>query len=443
MIVMKFGGTSVGDPQRIREVCGLVRGRVDRRPLVVTSAHSGMTDLLIEAAHNALDGKPDASRIEERQLGILRDLGLDKCLVRTLLGLLGDLLQGISLVEELTPRALDHVQSFGERMSARTLAAALRADGVRATAMDSFDLGLRTDNRYGAATPDPESYHEIARRWREIDADVVVTTGFIAQSHDGHITTLGRGGSDYSATIFGSAIGAKEVEIWTDVDGVMTADPSIVPQAQSLPELSFNEASELAWYGARVLHPSTILPAVADGIPVRVLNTLKPDNPGTVIVGRPANEQAAIVKSIVYKENLTLVNIVSSRMLMSHNFLAHVFGLFEKHEIAVNMVATSEVTVSLTTDAPVDRVRPIADEMAAYGTTEIKDDHAIVCIVGEGMAGVRGTAARACVALAGAGVNIQMISQGTREINIAVLVGNEDIAPAVRALHAEFFAEAH
>jgi aspartate kinase len=438
MIVMKFGGTSVGSAQSIDAVCQIVKSRIERHPLVITSAHGGVTNLLVEAAENARKGKPDVGPVEERQLGIVRDLGLEESLVRELLDGLAALLQGISMVEELTDRTMDHVLSFGERMSSRVLAAAMRDRGINAEARDSFALGLRTDDRYGEANPDPKSYPEIAKNWRAVEADVVVSTGFIAECGDGHITTLGRGGSDFSATIFGTAIGAEEVEIWTDVNGVMTADPRMVPAARSQPEITFGEASELAWYGARVLHPSTILPAVDEGIPVRVLNTMEPENPGTVIV--PSEEHhERVAKSVVYKKDLTLINLTSSRMLMSHGFMAKVFEVFEEHGIVINMIATSEVTISLTTDADPERLMPALETLKTYGEVALYDEHAIVCLIGEGMGGVRGTAARLFNTLSKAGVNIQMISQGCREINIAVCIGNDEAEPAVQAIHAEFF----
>jgi len=439
MIVMKFGGTSVGSVENIKNVCQIVKGRLERQPLVVTSAHSGVTNMLIEAARNALQGNPDASTIRERQLGLMRDLGIDEQIVSELLDDLAELLKGISMVEELTLRTLDLVMSFGERMSSRVLAALLEKElGIRAVARNAYDLGLLTDARYGSANPNPDCYHEVATNVRAIEADVIVTTGFIAKCDDGHVTTLGRSGSDYSATIFGAAIAAEEVEIWTDVNGVMTADPSICKKAHSLPRLSFDEASELAWYGAQVLHPATILPAVENGIPVRVLNTMEPDNPGTVITPR-GDEGGRLAKSVVYKEDLTLVNITSSRMLMSHGFMAKIFDIFESHEIVINMIATSEVTISLTTDAKMERLLQAISKLEEYGSVSVKDAHAIVCLVGEGMAGEPGTAARFFQALSDAGVNVQMISQGAREINIAALVNNADIEPAVTALHKAFF----
>lgn len=438
MIVMKFGGTSVGDAERINMICELVRSRLPRNPLVVTSAHSGITNLLIEAAQAAVDGNPDVSAIAKRQYEVMDSLNLNHDLVKPLLDDLSDLLKGICMVEELTARTFDLVQSFGERMSVRVLAAAMEQNGISAVAKTSYDLGLRSDNNYGSASPDTASYHDVARTVRSITADVIVTTGFIAKSQDGHISTFGRGGSDYSATIFGAALDAEEVEIWTDVNGVMSADPRVVPCAKSIPELTFTEAAELAWYGAKVLHPATVQPAIEKNIPVRVLNTYEPENPGTVI-RTTTSTTSKLAKSVVQKKNVTLVHIVSSRMLMAHGFMARVFNIFEEHSIVINMIATSEITISFTTDASQERLDPAIRKLREFSTVEAKADHALVCLIGQGMGGVRGVAARFFSALAKQNVNIQMISQGAGEINIAALVNNLEIESAVKALHAEFF----
>lgn len=438
MIVMKFGGTSVGDAQRINMVCELVRSRLPRNPLVVTSAHSGITNMLVDAANAAVDGNPDITAVAKRQYEVIDSLGLSHDLVDPLLADLQDLLKGICMVEELTARTSDLVLSFGERMSVLVLAAAMQKNGINAVAKNSYDLGLRSDANYGNAAPDVASYHDVARTVRGIKADVIITTGFIAKSPDGHISTFGRGGSDYSATIFGAALDAQEVEIWTDVNGVMSADPRVVKAAVSIPELTFTEAAELAWYGAKVLHPATVQPAVEKNIPVRVLNTYEPDNPGTVILCK-TSQTSNLAKSVVQKKNATLVHIVSSRMLMTHGFMARVFNIFEEYGIVINMIATSEITISLTTDATTEKLEPAIRKIRAFSTVTVKNDHALVCLIGEGMGGVKGVAARFFGALAKCGVNVQMISQGASEINIAALVNNTEIEAAVKAVHAEFF----
>ncbi len=290
MITMKFGGTSVGTPENIRQVCQLIKAEVARNPVVIVSAHNSpsvrMTDTLIAAAKAAKDGKPDSSKVAEAQRWICGELGVDTAAtgIDRLLDRFDKLLSGIAMIGELTPRTMDVVMSFGERMSARVVNDVLcREFGVDSQYRSSITLGLKTDHHFGSAHPDSRCYPAVAKQIADIGSAVLVTTGFIASTDDGQITTLGRGGSDYSATIFGAIVGADEVQIWTDVSGVMTADPRIVPTACSIPELTFMEASELAWYGAKVLHPATMTPAIVSDIPVRVKNTSAPDHPGTVI----------------------------------------------------------------------------------------------------------------------------------------------------------------
>ena len=257
MLVMKFGGTSVGDAERIRAVVGLVAGRLADRPVVVVSALAGVTNALIERAHAALKGRASLDDLRDRHRKVLADLGLPADLVQAEMDDLRSLLKGIHLVGELTPRSLDCIQSFGERFSARIVAAAFRAAGHAARACDAWDLGLVTDDRFGAATPLESCYEPLGRNLRAVEG-IPVVTGFVGKDRRGNITTLGRGGSDYTASILGRAVGAPEIQIWTDVDGVMTADPKTCPAARSLEVLSFAEASELAYYGAKVVHPSTI-----------------------------------------------------------------------------------------------------------------------------------------------------------------------------------------
>ncbi len=442
MIVMKFGGTSLGTAERLRTACGIVKKHLPQKPFVVVSAHNSpscrMTNTLIESANNALNGDPDTSRVANLQRGICRDLGVPAGLIEDELEQFARLLFGISMIGELSPRSMDLVMSFGERMSHKVFADVLQREfGVKAVAKTAYDLGLRTDGNFGQAQPDKESYPQISRNLAAIDAEAVITTGFLGQGPDQHITTLGRGGSDFSATIFGAALGADEVQIWTDVDGVMTADPSLVSAAQSIPELSFLEASELAWYGAQVLHPLTMVPAIEHNIPVRILNTMRPDNPGTLVLAQ-ASEAKAVAKSIVYKEHIKLVTITSSRMLGTHGFMAKVFEIFGKHKIDIHMIATSEVSISLTTPRG-DNIEAAAEDLKAFAQVDVETDKAIVCIVGENMAGIKGTARRVFSAVAQAGVNIRMISQGARELNIALLVDDNDIGATVKALHREFF----
>ena len=310
MIIMKFGGTSISDAGQIRNVIRLVRDRLDQRPVVVVSAHSGVTNTLDALAKAALDGPVSIEPVRERHAEILADLGLPADLLDDLLDELDSLLTGITLVKELTDRSLDYIHSFGEQLSTRVIAAAFRKDGLPARALLAWDLGLVTDSAFGAAHPRKESYPRIARALETV-TDLPIVTGYIAKDRDGNITTLGRSGSDFTAAIVGAAVGAEEIQIWTDVEGVMSADPRFVPEASSIPQLSFHEASELAYYGARDIHPSTMVPAVEKGIPLRVLSTLEPRHPGTVILGVSEHGECA-VKSIAQKRGLTLINVVGT-----------------------------------------------------------------------------------------------------------------------------------
>jgi len=439
MIVMKFGGTSLADADQIGRVIDLVRDQQGRQPVVVVSAHAGVTNALDGFAKQALDGPVDIGKVRIRHAEILEGLGLPADLLDDLLDELDSLLTGITLVKELTDRSLDYIHSFGERLSSRVVAAAFRKAGLPARALLAWDLGLVTDSAFGAAHPRKESYPRIARALETV-TDLPVITGYIAKDRDGNITTLGRSGSDFTAAIVGAAVGAEEIQIWTDVEGVMSADPRIVPAAASIPQLSFHEASELAYYGAKVIHPSTMVPAIEKGIPLRVLSTLKPDHHGTVILSESEHGESA-VKSIAQKRGLTLINVVSTRMLLQHGFMARLFDVFARHEVVVDMIATSEISVSITTDSKRD-VTPCVRELSGFAEVEIEHNVAIICLVGEGIRTEPGVTARIFTTLSDAGVTTRMISVGATKINVSFLVDDRDVEPSVKALHSSFFGEA-
>ena len=437
MIVMKFGGSSVSDAARIRAAGEIVRGRLAERPVVVVSAFRGVTDELLSLARDAQTG--DLSRLEglrRRHEETADALGVDKTLVEPLLSELADLAKGVSLLKELTPRTLDHAASFGERLSARLIAASWGKAGLPARAVDAHAAGLLTDARFGSANPLPEAEAAIQAALGGAQ-DLPVVTGFIGLAPGGDIATLGRNGSDYSATILGAALGASVIEIWSDTDGVMTADPRLVPEAKPLAALTFEEAGELAYYGGKVLHPHTLVPAVRKGIPVAVRNTFKPAHPGTAITpARPA--AASGPRSIAFKRHLSVVTVKSPDMLMGWGFLARIFAAFARHEIVVDMVTTSEVTVSFTVDDP-RRVDLAAKELGADFEVSVEDGRAIVCVVGTGLRDTPGLAADVFTALKDAGVNVLMISQGASKINLAFVVADADVPKAVTALHRRFF----
>ena len=439
MIVMKFGGSSVAGAEKIARVAGVVRGRLARKPVLVVSAFRGTTDDLLALAREALTG--NLSRVDavaKRHRETAAELGVDAKPLEPLIEELAALARGISLLKELTPRTLDRVASFGERLSARLIAAAFTKAGIPARAVDAFEAGLLTDERFGSAAPLPEAELELKKYFaKEIMLSVV--TGFIGRTRAGEITTLGRNGSDYSATILGAALGAEEIEIWSDTDGIMTADPRLVPDARPLGTLSFAEACELAYYGGKVLHPHTLVPAMAKNIPVRVLNTFKPEHPGTTIVAHPAKAAGAtILKSIAFKRRQLIVSASSPRMTSGPGFLARIFDAFARHEIDVDMIATSEVSVSATTGSEKNVDRAVAELTPEFEMT-VERGQAVICAVGDGIQSVPGVAADVFSAVRSAGVNVRMISQGASKNNVAFVVEDADVERAVRALHERFF----
>jgi aspartate kinase len=453
MNVMKFGGTSMGSPEAITGCAELVEREIKKtgeKPVVIVSAHSGkggsmkVTDRLLEAAAKSLknDIEVPFKAIADRHYEILEGLKLQRSIAEPLLAELHDLLKGIHMVKEVTPRLYDYVASFGERLSARCFAALLRARGHKdAEAFDAYDLGLITDSKFKNARPLPETYERIAEAHKKHNGKLTVVTGFIAKDKNGDITTIGRSGSDFSAAIFGAALKAKEIQVWKDVPGVMSCDPSLIKNARPLARLSFEEASELAYYGAEVLHPSTMVPAMMHGIPVRVLHTFDPEAPGTLITTKAEIDSKYPIKCIVYKEDQVLINVRSERMLGMEGFMARMFAIFERHHIVIDMISTSEVSVSLTTNVTdAQKLESLKKDLLELASkVEIQRDKCIVAVVGEGMKHSVGLASRTFKAVASAGVSLQMISQGASEINITFLVNNVEIPKTCEALHKEYF----
>jgi aspartate kinase len=449
MIVMKFGGTSVESAAAIERVAGIVKARQKQRPVVVVSAMGKTTNKLLAIAAAAIEG----SRAEYiRQLHDLRDLHSREArqvvpldhraeLDRTLdehFQELTELVKGLAILGELTPRSIDAISSYGERLSSYIVALAFRHFGMPAEHVDSRRVIL-TDKRHTQAAPNfPETYARLAATVPPLAKDsVVVMGGFIAATEDGVTTTLGRGGSDFTAAIVGAGIGAEEIQIWTDVDGMLTADPTILPGGHRVKTISFAEAAELAYFGAKVLHPATVVPAIEKNIPVLILNSRRPDVPGTRIVAE-AVPCTNVVKSIACKRKIALLNIHSTRMLMAHGFLRQIFEVFDRFETPVDMVATSEVSVSLTIDN-LQRLDAIAAELRKFAEVDSEKDQAIVCLVGENIRYTPGVARRVFDALEA--INIRMISQGASLLNLSLVVAEKDLARAVQALHEEFFAE--
>ncbi|MGH9646349.1 MAG: lysine-sensitive aspartokinase 3 [Bryobacteraceae bacterium] len=437
---MKFGGTSVESAEAIARVAGIVRTRLDRHPVVVVSALGKTTNKLLAIAADAEAGELKAALdklAELREFHLRESAGLDvDDIVEAHFQDLDALVRGLAVMRELTPRATDAISAYGERISSLIVAAHLRRCGMSAAHVDSRSV-IVTDRRHTQAAP---LFEETNRRLREtllpmLDHSVVVMGGFIASNEDGVTTTLGRGGSDYTASIVGAGIGAEEIQIWTDVDGMLTADPTVLPGAHRVKVCSFTEAAELAYFGAKVLHPATVLPAIEKNIPVRILNSRRPEVDGRLIVCAPPPCSTPI-RSIACKRNITLLNIVSTRMLMAHGFLRRIFEVFDRYETSVDMLATSEVSVSLT----IDNIRSLAairDELEAFAEVSIEENLAIVCMVGENIRRCDNVSARAFTALDG--VRPRMVSQGASQLNLSMVVAATDLRRAIESLHREFF----
>ena len=440
MRVMKFGGSSVADRTQIGKVLEIVRGRLAHQPVVVSSAHKGITNALIAAGQAAKAGRHDAGdAVIAKQQGIARELGCDDAILAPFFAELQDLLRGVRLIKELSPRSLDYIASFGERMAVRVIADFFTRNGLPAQAYDVWELGFITDANHGAARPLPgyEAKMRDAFATRVPAGVVPIVTGFVGQNEAGEITTVGRNGSDLTATLVAAALGASEAEIWSDTDGVMTADPHVVDAAQNIPTMSFAEAAELAYFGSRVLHPETLMPAMARDIPVRVLNTNRPEHPGTVIERTPAPQTLAVT-SIAYKENQAILTVSSPRMFAQPGFLSRLFAITTAHNLDLDMVATSEISVSVSCH-DVAALRKVAEEAASLGTCEVHEGRTIVAVVGSNLPTRTGAGSEILRALAKEGVNVEMMSFSHGSINFSLVVRDADVDRAVRALHLRMF----
>ena len=447
MIVVKFGGTSVGDADAIRRAASIVASRRDRQPIVVVSAMAGVTNALLAIAEQSSRGQligairsVEALRERHMQQAELLLGDSPECAelcseMSAMIDELAHLTEALNTLGDVTPRSLDAIAAYGEQLSSQLAVAAFRRCGLPADHVDARDV-MVTDESFTRAEPNLDAIAEAALRLLASlarDGRIPVMGGFIGATPRGLTTTLGRGGSDYSAALVGAALQAEAIEIWTDVDGMLTADPRVVEGARLLDRVGFDEASELASFGAKVLHPMTIYPAVRVGIPVVVLNSRRPEGKGTLITFEAPRRA---VTAIAGKSGVTLIRLRTPRMLLSEGFLRTTFDVFHRHRASVDVVATSEVSVSLTID-DASRLDALLPDLRQLGDVAIERNRGIVAIVGAALSSGGEHMARALGALRD--TPIHMLSLSATGINLTIVVDGEQVSPVMRRLHQEFF----
>ncbi|NLL09533.1 MAG: aspartate kinase [Methanomicrobiales archaeon] len=454
---MKFGGTSVQNAESVRRAVDIVYERYSRqdRLAVVVSARRGVTDRLIACAESMVTSR-DADEVAdlvtyltEGHLTTLKEVAPDfypetsEIIIRRIENL-RDFLHAVYHLRELTVRSRDYITSFGERLNAPLISAAFRQRGIPSMVLDGCEAGILTTENHGDAIALPAGEARIRSRLEPvIEHSVPVITGFMGCTEKGVVTTLGRSGSDYSATIIGAALDADEIWIWTDVDGIMTTDPRMVPEARVIPRISYIEVMELSYFGAKVMHSRSIEPAMQKGIPVLVKNANNPGYPGTVIDGGEKKD-SRVVKAITYIDKVAAVTITGAQMVGRPGVARHIFSLLAEHQINVMMISqgSSEANITLVIEAnqvalAMEALFPLK-ERCVFRDITANENVSAVAVVGSGMAGMAGTAGRTFSALGKAGINVMMITQGSSEVNISFIVRQQDGPRAVKVLHDEF-----
>jgi aspartate kinase len=451
VIVLKFGGTSVGDAEAIKRTASIVASRLDKKPIVVVSALAGVTNALLAIGEQSAKGhligairSVEAIRSRhmeqaERMLGSTDECA-DVCAeMSALCDELANLAQALATLGDATPRSIDLISAFGEQLSSLLCVAAFIREGLPATHVDARKVMI-TDDTFTRAEPQPDAIAEATRAHLlpEVTAGrIPVLGGFIGSAKGkGITTTLGRGGSDYSASLIGAAIRAESIEIWTDVDGMLTADPRVVPEAKLIDRIGFDEASELASFGAKVLHPNTIAPAVRLGIPVLILNSKRPEGSGTVITFEAPRRG---VSAIAGKNDVTLIRVGSPRMLLTDGFMRALFEVFARHKTSIDVVATSEVSVSVTMD-DASRLPGLLPDLRDLGDVAVERHRGIVAVVGAALREGGSHMSRAMSALGD--VSVHMLSLSATGINLTIVVDDDQVKPAMKRLHDEFFGTA-
>lgn len=450
MIIMKFGGTSVRDSDAVEKLIRIVSEKTPQQAVVVVSALSGVTDTLTQIAQHSSDGHVEdalrlTAQLEQRHLEMTEKLlsgniGLlteARDTIIQLFARLNEMVRVISILEELSDMSMAKILSYGEILSSSIIHKAMLNYGLKCAFADARNF-IVTDSRYLKGEP---QINIICRKVPELltrefaGNDVIITQGFISATIEGTATTLGRGGSDYTAALIGMAADATEIQIWTDVDGVHTTDPRKVSKTKNIPVMSFSEAAELSFFGAKVLHPATIQPAIEKNIPVRVLNSMEPHKKGTLIMSDNEVSENG-VRAISFKENIIVINVFSMKMLNSFGFLTRLFEIFGKYGTSVDLISTSEVNVSLTVNSD-NNLEAIISEISLFAVVSVSRDKSQVSVVGKNLKETKGLGKRIFGAISDH--NITMISQGASDINISFVVNRSDLADVVSSLHKEFF----
>ncbi|PIN85633.1 MAG: aspartate kinase [Candidatus Diapherotrites archaeon CG11_big_fil_rev_8_21_14_0_20_37_9] len=439
MIVMKFGGSSLADSEKIKNVSEIIKSNLTNKPIAVFSAIGKTTDALLIAGNNALLGEVNIELIRKTHSDVISELSLAPDLVDDLLAELEDLIKEISRVKELTLKEKDYLVSFGERMSVRVVSAYLNSIDVPAKFFDGWDAGFITDSNSTNALVLDESYERIFSNFSHLMKKYEFTpivTGFIGKDVEGHITTFGRGGSDLTASIIGAALMVDEVQFWKDVAGILTADPKLVGSAKLISKISFDEASEMAYFGAKIMHPRSIVPAMRKNIPVRVKNFFNVEGEGTLIMQKReyGNE---LVKAISLKKDITLVDIVSTRMLNQIGFTSKVFGVFEEEGLSIDMISTSEVSISLTLDNG-KNLGMLLEKLKRLAKVHITKGNAIISLICN-IEKSSEILAMVFAELRNKDINVKMISQGASKVNIGLVVDNLQAEEIVKVLHDLFY----
>ena len=448
MIVMKFGGTSVANFEAITRTIFIIGGRLDQKPVVVVSALSKVTDLLYRisdaaAAKDLPQTRDLLCQLRKRHIDLTEELLAQSMLKEEAVARVNELcdsLEGIAMavcsLGELSDRNKAVIISTGEYLSSTIISYAMNAKGIRTKWIDARSMMI-TSESYLKGEPDMDAIAAtvpgvVAEAYQGMDA--VITQGFVGVTSEGRPTVLGRGGSDYSASLIGMAVDAEKIEIWTDVDGVRTADPRYVPNTKSLEQISFEEAAEMAHFGAKVLHPLTIEPAVKKNIPIYVLNSMNPSGKGTAILRNELIEDG--VKSVSFKESIRVINIFSTKMINTSGFLRRVFEIFSESKVSVDLISTSEANISVTVDAT-QNIDAVVAELSEFADVIVDDDKSQVSVIGKNIVKLNGMLKKTFTPLKKC--NVYMISQGASFVNISFVVDREELIEVVRDLHHHLF----